>query len=177
MYLKEFDCDLPYVPNEEIISNIMKQKGCSFNDASAQDYQENWKAKRLKFRLETRCVTAMFERLFEKFMTNGIWKILVECVEDITDERVLNELGVLVVHVPFNFNQFITASDLEKQKLTHQLLMSGIVKVCSDQSWDLQPSGQSLCPVAALSTMDIVRNMDRIFRIDYIVLNSKFQMR
>lgn len=84
MIIKEFDLDLPYFPNQEKIKSIMREKGLTDIDASWLDYEENWKDKRRNFRLDTRCMTAMFERLFEKMKTKDCWKILVECVQTIT---------------------------------------------------------------------------------------------
>ncbi|ULO09544.1 hypothetical protein H1230_12680 [Paenibacillus sp. 19GGS1-52] len=66
MDLKEFDLDLPYLADDEQIKSIMSGQKCQYHDATQIDYNLNWKGKRRSFRLETRCVTAMYERLFGK---------------------------------------------------------------------------------------------------------------
>lgn len=137
MDLTEFDLDLPYVADEEKIKSIMNEKKCQYHDATKIDYNLNWKGKRRSFRLETRCVTAMFERLFGKMKTENSWKILVECVENITEERILNLSGVVTVQVEFSgFDEFCLISEIEKKRTTLNLLMKGIEKVASNENWD-----------------------------------------
>lgn len=66
MDLKEFDLDLPYVADEGKINSVILEKGCLRNEATKFDYEANWKDKRRAFRLETRCISAMFEIIFGK---------------------------------------------------------------------------------------------------------------
>ncbi|WP_124115056.1 hypothetical protein [Paenibacillus xylanexedens] len=74
MYLKEFDLDLPYILHDECIESIMKRQKCEYNEATKLDFELNWEWKRRSFRLETRCITAMFERLFGKYNTKIVGK-------------------------------------------------------------------------------------------------------
>ncbi len=139
MDLKEFDVDLPYVADNEQIKSIMSKKKCQYHDATQIDYNLNWKEKRRSFRLETRCVTAMYERLFGKMKTEDCWKILVECVEDITEERILNLSGVVTVQVKSSFDEFCFLSGIEKKRTTLNLLMKGIEKISSHKNWVVEP--------------------------------------
>lgn len=139
MYLKEFDLDLPYVVDDEKIKSIMSEKKCQYHDATQMDYNLNWKGKRRLFRLETRCVTAMYERLFGKMKTEDCWKILVECVENITEERILNLSGVVTVQVKLSFDEFSFLSEIEKKRNALNLLMKGIEKISSNKNWALEP--------------------------------------
>ncbi|MEK4436200.1 hypothetical protein [Paenibacillus sp. FSL K6-2862] len=46
--LKEFDLDIPY-PNRE---------------GTPEDYEANWRRKRVQFRDEIRCIASLYERYF-----------------------------------------------------------------------------------------------------------------
>ncbi|UOK61128.1 hypothetical protein MT997_21325 [Paenibacillus sp. OVF10] len=115
MYLKEFNLDLPYVVDDENIESIMKKQKCERNEAIKLDYALNWKWKRRSFSLETRCITAMYERLFGKYNTKDCRKVLIECVENITDERIVNVSGVCSVPIQFSLNDFNEKNELEKK--------------------------------------------------------------
>ena len=70
MVLKEIEMDLPYVRdiNPEQLSE----------DDIKLDYELNWKEKRRRFQLMTRCMTSMIERIIPRITTKDCWKILVE---------------------------------------------------------------------------------------------------
>lgn len=139
MYLSEFDLDLPYIADEDKINAIMNEKNCLRNEATKLDYGENWKDKRRQFRLETRNISAMFERLFGRMETKGCSKILVECVDDVKEERVLNFSGVYTVQVKFNYNNFSASDDYQKKQKTLDLLMEGIIIVSRNEDWNIEP--------------------------------------
>lgn len=88
LYLKAFDLDLPYIIDDENVESIMKEENCEYDD---EDYELNWKWKRRSFSLETRCITAMFERLIGKQKTKDCWKILVDCVMNGIEKLVLDK--------------------------------------------------------------------------------------
>ncbi len=138
MILKEFDLDLPYVADEEKIKLIMKENNYSRNEATKYDYETNWKDKRRTFRLETRCISAMFERLLGKIKTSDCWKILVECVEDIKKEKILNFSGVCTVQIRFDYKSFVTSNDYQKKQKTLFVLMEGIRAIAKENGWDLE---------------------------------------
>ena len=108
MYLKEFELDLPYASDNEKIIKIMEEKGIALV-GKGKDIPMEWKWVRREFALETRCISAMFDRLFGKFKTDGCRKILVECVDIIKSERVLNFSGILVVQVKFSLFELYLA--------------------------------------------------------------------
>lgn len=139
MYLKEFDLDIPYIVDDENIESIIKKQKCEYHEATKLDYELNWKWKRRSFRLETRCITAMYERLLGKYKTKDCWKVLIECVENISDERIVNDSGVCSVPIQFSLNDFGAKSELEKKKTTLRLLMDGIEKLALSNNWDIKP--------------------------------------
>ena len=139
MYLREFDLDMPYVAEEARINSIMQERQCSRNDATKFDYESYWKDKRRMFRLETRCMTAMFERLFEKMKTEDCWKILIECVETINSESIKNLSGVYCVQVKLEHNRFTSSDDLAKKQMTLDMLMQGIRIIAREKDWSVEP--------------------------------------
>lgn len=135
MILKEFDLDLPYVANKEIIKAIMEKENCQYHDATRMDYALNWRDKRRLFRLETRCITAMYERLFGKMKNEDGWKVLVECVENTDEENITNHSGVVSVKVKFQYEEFREKNELEKKIATLDLLMKGVEKIAIEKNW------------------------------------------
>ncbi|TDL69176.1 hypothetical protein E2R58_08295 [Paenibacillus amylolyticus] len=150
MYLKEFNLDLPYVLDDETIEFIMKKQNCEYNEATKLDYALNWKWKRRSFSLETRCITAMYERLFGKYNTKDCWKVLIECVENITDERIVNVSGVCSVPIQFSLNDFNEKNELEKKKTTLRMLMEGIEKLALRNNWEVDPFREIALQIEAL---------------------------
>ncbi|MGF7036580.1 hypothetical protein J2T17_007654 [Paenibacillus mucilaginosus] len=126
MLLKEFDLDLPYLVDTEINSG----------DATKKDYEENWKEKRISFRRETRCISALYERFLQKYKTVDTWKVLIECVKEVSDPRVRTALGVTTTQVPFDYDFYIKCGESEKKKYILELLRVGIEKIIKDKNWD-----------------------------------------
>ena len=139
MKLVSFDLDLPYVKNEERITVIAKENNCDQVEAIRLDYQQNWKEKRRKFALQTRCISAFFERNFGYIVTKDCQKILVECVPVVTNKSVRNFSGVCAVQVSFDYESFLTLDDVSKKKAVLALLMTGIRIVVSESKWDMEP--------------------------------------
>lgn len=139
MDLKGFDLDLPYIADEVRIKAIMEERCYPYQEATKIDYQLNWKELRRSFRLETRCITSMFERLFGKMKTEDCWKILVECVPHIKEERILNFSGVCTVQVQFSYKDFCEKDDDNKKVDSLEILMQGIRKVAQTKGWSIDP--------------------------------------
>ena len=76
MQIKEIELDLPYQENYDYIEKIIRENGLSNEEANSKDYIDNWKEKRLKFRLDTRCMTSMIERLTFPVKSMSFWKIM-----------------------------------------------------------------------------------------------------
>lgn len=136
MNLKEFDLDLPYVEDINKIESVIKDTKCSFSEARRYDYENNWREKRRLFRLQTRCISSMLERVFCNIKTKDCWKILIECVEVINEERIINLSGVCTVQVAFNPIEFFESSDYIKKQITFKLLTEGIRKVIQEKNFN-----------------------------------------
>ena len=153
MKIVDFALDLPYVVNEGQVTKIQNEAECSRNEATIQDYRENWKWKRRSFSLETRCVTALFSRLFKSFDTNDCKKIVVECIDEASCGQVKNLLGVLHVQVQFDYKTFHTLDNNQKKRVALDLLMEGIERIALDRNWSMEPF-KATC--------------DEIIKLDYI---------
>lgn len=121
--LREFDLDIPYVKV----------------DGNKDDYEKNWKEKRLKYRDEIRCMASLFEQHFEKCKNDDCWKVLIECVEEITDNRIKCYGGVCHASVKLDIGWYFTLENPEKKKLILGLLKQGIDRIIEEKRWDSQP--------------------------------------
>jgi len=92
-----------------------------------------------RFGLETRCVTALFERSFPKFTDSRGWKVLVYCVPEVLDPTVRNLLGVLTIQQQFDVAGFLASDAREKKRSTLAALWSGIVTIARLEGWPLSP--------------------------------------
>lgn len=109
--LKEFDLDLPNADRET----------------------------RHKFRLQSRCVSALYERCFPKMDVAGGWKVLIECVDRVERPDVRNLLGVFAVQVRFRYEQFLTLEQLQRKKMLLETLHLGALRIAKAQGWAEQP--------------------------------------
>jgi hypothetical protein len=115
------------------------------------DAPEKPRALRAAFRNQTRCVTALAEREFESFHTDRCWKLLVECVEQITVTTPKNLLGVLCCQHPFDLQAFEKASDRAKKTLALEALEAGAREAAERQGWPWPPFE---CAFAAVKRKD-----------------------
>ena len=129
MQLKEIELDLPYEVNYNYIEKIAKERMLSIDDASIEDYENNWKEKRIRFRLNTRCMTSMIERLIFPIKGMSFWKILIECVRHKTYDGYKNLLGVCVIQYEFNYADFYDLSDEEKKKQTVKIVLNSLNEI------------------------------------------------
>jgi len=150
MKLEEFDLDLPYVVDLVKVETIMKENNCSLIEAKKNDYEQNWKEKRRFFRLQTRCVSSMLERIFCELETVDCWKILVECVDEIKEERILNLSGVHTVQVILDYSKFMEASDYIKKYMACELLEKGIKRIVEEKGWEFEPFQKAILKVKEL---------------------------
>lgn len=125
MLLKEIEMDLPYKKNERYIRTIQSTEKIGYDKAVQKDYEVNWKEKRKKFRVMTRCMTSMVERLMPRLDTEECWKILVECVDNLEKDKYKNLLGVYTIQVEFNYEYFCCLnSDKKKAYIIDKLSQS-----------------------------------------------------
>ena len=139
MRLKYFDLDLPYIENENRIKKIIRENSCTKDEAIKIDYQIYWKNKRREFSLQTRCITAFFERLFGYVDTTDCKKIIIECVPKVFDEQIKNFSGIYCLQAESDHNSFLKAKEIDKKIMALELLMTGIKKIVQIKNWDIEP--------------------------------------
>ena len=94
MKLQYFELDKPYMENQQRIEELMDSAALTYEEARIEDYRQNWKDLRRAFVYESKCMTSMVERLFKPVVTKDCWKIIVECVDTISNPAIMNLLGV-----------------------------------------------------------------------------------
>ena len=138
MRLIAFALDLPYIENEENIVAIINEKGYERNEAIRQDYEANWKQKRREFALQTRCITACFERLFGYMNTRDCKKITINCMPEVPVKSIKKfSGGFYEVQTKFCYTSFTKLNDYEKKKISLDLLMAGVRQIAKAQKWDM----------------------------------------
>ena len=134
MKLQYFELDKPYVENQQRIGELMDSAALTYEEARVEDYRQNWKDRRNAFIYESKCMTSMVERLFKPVVTKDCWKIIVECVDTISNPAIMNLLGVYTVQVLFDFSSYKTLSPLEQKKLLLEALVKGVKRVFQELS-------------------------------------------
>jgi len=76
----------------------------------------------------------MVERLFKPVITQDCWKIIVECVDTISNPAIMNLLGVYTVQVLFDFSSYESSSPLEQKKLLLEAFLKGVKRVFEELS-------------------------------------------
>lgn len=97
------------------------------------------KETRNRFRWETRCVTALFERCFKnKQRIKKIWKVLVDVVDSVTISESQDYIGVLRIQVAEDVHSFLSMDIEHKKHKTLEILMEGIRKIANEREWKIE---------------------------------------
>ena len=143
MIIRDFDVIVAYEePDDATIKSIMQQNNILKNEAIIE-YIAKWKTVASSFKFQTRCTASMFKRILGKTIKADCRKIVVECVENITDMRTINYTGFRTIQVKYNYHEFFSLKPLEKKKKTLELLMEGIQKIADLLHWDMTPFNQA----------------------------------
>lgn len=138
MRIKNFGLYWPYRWDETHIEEIMKLFKFSHNEATSYDYAQNWKDKSSRFAFQTRCIAAMYQRLFPKNFQADVWKIQVDCVENQPDESIKMIGGVISTEVLFDFENFNKSDNKEKKIMALEALYNGIQIIVNTKGWDIK---------------------------------------
>lgn len=108
------------------------------------------KESRQLFRHQTRCVTALYERMFKPFhIKQKAWKVLVEVVPVITKSHVRDLLGALTLQVQGNPVQFLEATESSRRQIALNWLASGVAEMAKAHDWPLKPFQDAEAAVVA----------------------------
>lgn len=91
------------------------------------------------FQLQTRCVTALYQRLFPKFKTKDCWKVLVRCVNDAPKTQYRNIGGVCEPYVVADVEGFFLLDDAEKRVWAFEHLKLGVTALLKQTGWETEP--------------------------------------
>lgn len=141
MKLKEIELDMPYKKSEERLQQIQEKKEVTRQEAIQIDYEINWKEKRRKFQLETRCMTAMIERIMEPVKTRNCWKLLFECYdenESEEDDDIVNLLGVYAVRTKFSLEKFWGGDSYKKKEMIIEAILTKVGRIKNNVPFDLE---------------------------------------
>ena len=126
MILKEIELDLPYQKDVQYIEEIQYLENIEYVEAIKRDYENNWKRLRRDFQLKTKCMTSMIERIMDPIHTKNCWKILIECIDGCVEEGYKDLLGVCVVQVKFDKQEFFDAAAFEQKKKVIDIVLQGM---------------------------------------------------
>lgn len=94
---------------------------------TAEDNEVNWRRK--------------------KYKTNDAWKVLISCVSEVTDPRVVTYGGVCETQIQFPVDSFFLMNDQQKKQVTFDLLSKGLDKVIPEKGWDSDSFEQAFSKV------------------------------
>jgi hypothetical protein len=133
--LKEIIFDVPYIPNEQIVSQFDGKTEEECNKITVEDYNNNYKERNFKFRLQARFILSLFERLLGGFKNDQCSRIIINCVPVITKEPRHFD-GYYYVQVSYDINNFFQLDDLDKKKKILELIQIGLTEIINKERWD-----------------------------------------
>lgn len=133
--LREIRFYVKYTPSKEVEASLMGKSEEERNDITVEDYNKNYKQRNFEFRLQTRNITAFYERCLKGYKNDKCSKINIECVEnEVREPGVLN--GIYTVHIVYNIDDFFKLGDLEKKKKTFELTQVAMTQIIEKEGWD-----------------------------------------
>lgn len=103
------------------------------------DAPECAKPERMRFRSASRTITALYERCFEGLDVQRGWKVLLECVPNVTRGDVRDLLGVLTLQVPFDIRTLDRMDERTKKRKILDVLHHGVMVVAEAERWPFEP--------------------------------------
>lgn len=94
---------------------------------------------RQRFQLQTRCVTALYERCFPGLRVERCWKVLIECVEAVKRADVLDFSGVFTCQVAFDYREYERSGDAKRKQMALEAIHAGAMSVAEQKKWPKEP--------------------------------------
>ncbi len=99
------------------------------------DAPRETRERRRRFRHETRCITALFERSFPVFTSKDCWKAIFECVRTVKKEKYRNLLGAYALEIAVNLDEFFDLPPDQKKEWAAGTLLKGTERLLQQTSW------------------------------------------
>lgn len=115
-------------------------------------------AQRRAFSLQTRCVTALYERLFPRFNTQSCWKVIILCVETNPRPTYRNLLGVYEQEISADTQSFFTLINTEKKQWAFEQLQRGLEQLRQQTGWDEEPFAAAAAEADTLELRNVWRS-------------------
>jgi hypothetical protein len=108
-------------------------------------------SRRGQFNFETRCTCALVERLLPRVVTEGIWKAVFGCVEEVDEPGFVSTAGgVYEMQVSANPDGFFPLDDQGKKEWTLPTLERGVARLLPLVGWPPEPFRQAFAGAKAL---------------------------
>ena len=107
------------------------------------------------FQLQTRCVTALYERFFPKFKTKDCWKVLVRCDHDAARIHYRNIGGVCELSIVADVDSFFLLTDAEKKVWSFEQLKIGLLELIDQTQWKAEPFVETFQRVGELNLQNV----------------------
>lgn len=137
--LRDFRISPEHISDESVVEKIMLENKCTYEEATNIEYEKNAKEWISLFCNQTRHVLSLYRRFFQRYKTEDCKIIVIHCVKQITDTRILNCDGIYEIQIQYDYNEFFKLTENDKKKKTLSLLKMGLDKIIEEKQWDRNP--------------------------------------
>ena len=114
--------------------------------------------RRRAFSLQTRCVTALYERLFpRRYKTESCWKVYIRCLTANVQPHYRDHLGVYELDIDADAQAFFGLGDVDKKWWAFEQLQRGIEQLRRQTGWDEEPFAATAAQARALELRNVWR--------------------
>lgn len=133
--LREIRFYVSYIPSKEIEALLVGKSEEERNKITSEDYNNNYKRRNSKFRLQTRNITSFYESCLKGYKNDKCSKINIECMPNtVVQSNAL--LGIYSVHIPFDVDDFFKLDDFGKKKKTLDLIQIAMSHIIEKEGWN-----------------------------------------
>ena len=94
------------------------------------------KEKAVIFLNETNCIADLYTRCLGNIKTEDCSKIVIECVDSINNNFIIKTDRIYDIQVICNFESFFNSTEIEKKKITLNLIMDALEKLLKQNDWN-----------------------------------------
>ncbi len=98
------------------------------------DKESNWNLMN-----QVRCILALYERHMPKLKIDRAWKVLIECVPQVTRSEVRDLLGAFTLQQEFDLENYQSADIPERKRIALETIHQGSLAVAKLCSWPTEP--------------------------------------